>query len=164
MPDMDDRLDIIEAVSSKLTLKPDVSSRLLTIAKKTEGFTGADLQALMYNAHLEAIHDLLGDRSTSQTKANMTNGTHQQRKGSASSRSKVGSKKHDFSQFIYGAEQDAEARKSRSTIDSKAAIVAKLDELKMLRKRERAAMRGDYAALHQSAGQSKANEQSQDNE
>lgn len=157
MPDMDDRLDILEAVSKKLMLKPDVTNRFLTVANKTEGFTGADLQALMYNAHLEAIHDILGDKNAHQSKSNMTNGTHQPRKGSLSSRSKAGGKKHDFSQFPYGAEQDMDARKSRSTTQSKAIIAAKLDELKILRKRERAAMRGDYSALHQQSPQQPAN-------
>ncbi len=148
MPDADDRLDILDAVSGQLTMKAEVANRLLTVAEKTEGFTGADLQALMYNAHLEAIHDLLGDKNSHQNKANMMNGTHQQRKGSSSSRSKTGSKQQDFSQFLYGAEEDAEARKSRSFIESKTAITAKLDELRMLRKRERAVMRGDYSSLH----------------
>ena len=163
MPDANDRLDILEAVSSKLVLKADVANRLLTVAEKTKGFTGADLQALMYNAHLEAIHDLLGDKNSHQSKANMTNGTSQQRKGSASSRSRAGNRRHDFSQFLYGAEQDAEARKSRSVAESKAAIAAKLDELKTLRKRERAVMRGDYSALHnQTSDQQKSGDQDQD--
>ena len=162
MPDADDRLDILEAVSDKLALRPDVANRLLTVAEKTGGFTGADLQALMYNAHLEAIHDLLGDKNSHQIKANMTNGTHQQRKGS-SSRSKTGSKKQDFSQFLYGAEEDAEARKSRSSLETKAAIAAKLDELKLLRKRERAIMRGDYSVLHNQTGdQQKSGDQNQE--
>ena len=162
MPDANDRLDILKAVSEKLVLRPDVANRLLTVAEKTKGFTGADLQALMYNAHLEAIHDLLGDKTTHQSKANMTNGTQQQRKGSASSKSKAGSRRHDFSQFFYGAEQDTEAKKSRPSVETKAAIAAKLDELKLLRKRERAVMRGDYSMLHQSSDQSKPGEQSPD--
>ena len=162
MPSMDDRLDILEAVSKNLKMRSDVANRLLTVAEQTEGFSGADLQALMYSAHLEAIHDLLGDKNTHQAKANMTNGT-QHRKGSQSSKSKIGSKKHDFSEFLYGTEQDAEARRTTPNIDSKAAIAVKLDELKMLRKRERAAMRGDYSALHnQSGDQSKSNEQGQE--
>lgn len=37
-----------------MKISPDVS--LEDIAKQTEGFTGADLQALIYNANLEAIH------------------------------------------------------------------------------------------------------------
>ena len=33
----------------------------LHIAEATEGFSGADLQALVYNAHLEVVHASLGD-------------------------------------------------------------------------------------------------------
>jgi ATP-dependent 26S proteasome regulatory subunit len=29
------------------------------LAAQTEGFSGADLQALVYNAHLESVHDVL---------------------------------------------------------------------------------------------------------
>jgi peroxin-1 len=93
----------------------------------------------------------------------LTNGTHQSRKGSQSSRSKSGGKRQDFSQFLYGADQDS-GRKSRSTIDSRAIIAAKLEELKMLRKRERAIMRGDYSALHQNSGdQAKIDENDETN-
>jgi peroxin-1 len=35
-------------------LAPDVD--LSEYAKATEGFSGADLQALLYNAHLDAVH------------------------------------------------------------------------------------------------------------
>ena len=31
------------------------------IASRTEGFSGADLQALMYNAHLDVIHSFIAD-------------------------------------------------------------------------------------------------------
>jgi peroxin-1 len=42
------------AVSRKLTLAPSVDFDEL--ARMTEGFSGADLQALVYNAHLEVVH------------------------------------------------------------------------------------------------------------
>ena len=148
MPEMDERHDILRAVSEKLVLRADVTNRLLTVAERSKGFTGADLQALMYNAHLEAIHDLLGDRSSSKPKHEGVNGTSQPRKGSTS-KPRQANKKHDFTQFIYGSEEDDKAKVSRSIKESKAAIAAKLDELKMLRKKERAVMRGDYATLHQ---------------
>ena len=32
---------------------------LCALAEKTEGFSGADLQALVYNAHLEVVHDAI---------------------------------------------------------------------------------------------------------
>lgn len=67
MPNEEDRLDILQAVSSKLHLLPDLSNEhntgpesLHEVARRTAGYSGADLQAVMYNAHLEAIHDILG--------------------------------------------------------------------------------------------------------
>lgn len=60
MPGLDDRGDILKACSKKLDLGTDVN--LSFFAGRTEGFTGADLQSLVYNAHLDAIHELLEAR------------------------------------------------------------------------------------------------------
>lgn len=57
MPDFQERLEILQAVARKLHLSPDVS--LEEVATATETFTGADLQGLLYNAQLEAIHNSL---------------------------------------------------------------------------------------------------------
>ena len=46
-----------------MELKPSVD--LAALAPLTEGFSGADLQALMYNAHLESIHSALEMTATS---------------------------------------------------------------------------------------------------
>lgn len=54
LPGTEDRKDILVAVSRKLTLAPSVDFDKL--ASITEGFSGADLQALVYNAHLEVVH------------------------------------------------------------------------------------------------------------
>jgi peroxin-1 len=48
---------IMEAISSKIEMAPDVD--LSYYAGATEGFSGADLQALLYNAHLEVVHSTL---------------------------------------------------------------------------------------------------------
>jgi peroxin-1 len=62
MPDARDREDILNAVSQKVRLAKHVKTEGWGgIAKSTEGWTGADLQALVYNAQLEAVHDVLGD-------------------------------------------------------------------------------------------------------
>ncbi|KAG1809269.1 P-loop containing nucleoside triphosphate hydrolase protein [Suillus variegatus] len=54
LPGIEDRKEILVAASRKLTLAPSVDfDRLASI---TEGFSGADLQALVYNAHLEVVH------------------------------------------------------------------------------------------------------------
>lgn len=147
MPTTADREDILRAVSKKLHLQSSISSRLSDIAARTEGFSGADLQALMYNAHLEAIHDLLGDsKSSDPTKEKgkpLTNGT--------AKHGKKHKDKHDFINFLYDPEKDAEARKlvsasKNASLAERAAIVAKLDALKLQRKREKAAQRGVSAS------------------
>ncbi|KAJ1024779.1 hypothetical protein NDA16_002819 [Ustilago loliicola] len=55
MPGREDRVDIMRAIASKVKLSEEVD--LEKWADRTEGFSGADLQALLYNAHLEAIHE-----------------------------------------------------------------------------------------------------------
>ncbi|KAJ7497026.1 P-loop containing nucleoside triphosphate hydrolase protein [Mycena latifolia] len=54
MPNFEDRKDILQAVARKVVLSPSV--QLEEIAAATEGYSGADLQALLYNAHLEVVH------------------------------------------------------------------------------------------------------------
>ncbi|KIJ64352.1 hypothetical protein HYDPIDRAFT_90732 [Hydnomerulius pinastri MD-312] len=54
MPDEEDRKDILKAVSRKVTLGPSVD--LDELARATDGYSGADLQALVYNAHLQVVH------------------------------------------------------------------------------------------------------------
>jgi len=145
MPNMDDRVDILRAVSTKLDLSPEVENKLLSVAHRTEGFSGADLQALMYNAHLEAIHDLLGDIKTAEKGKNtLSNGTKESAGLATRRRKRPGSDKTDFIQFLYSPEEDARAKKTltSSANDSKAAIAAKIDELKLVRKRQKASLRG----------------------
>ncbi|KAF8515366.1 AAA-domain-containing protein [Hysterangium stoloniferum] len=57
MPEKHERKEIMEAVSKKVALAPDVD--LEYYAEATAGFSGADLQALVYNAHLEVVHSTL---------------------------------------------------------------------------------------------------------
>ncbi|KAI8997534.1 P-loop containing nucleoside triphosphate hydrolase protein [Pilobolus umbonatus] len=54
MPSYEERLEILNALSTKMELASDID--LSIYAEKTVGFTGADLQGFLYNAHLEAIH------------------------------------------------------------------------------------------------------------
>lgn len=63
-----DRLQIMLACSRKIALAPSVDLSLY--ATRTAGFSGADLQAFIYNAHLDAIHaglsaSMEGDVTTS---------------------------------------------------------------------------------------------------
>uniref|UniRef100_A0A7M4F545 Peroxisomal biosis factor 1 n=1 Tax=Crocodylus porosus TaxID=8502 RepID=A0A7M4F545_CROPO len=57
-PDQTSRYEILKALSHSLPLANDVDLQYL--AAKTEYFTGADLEALLYNAQLEAVHSSLG--------------------------------------------------------------------------------------------------------
>lgn len=47
-------IQILRAVSQKVLTSPSINWR--EIAYATDGFSGADLQALVYNAHLEVVH------------------------------------------------------------------------------------------------------------
>ncbi|GAB4840787.1 hypothetical protein Ancab_021549 [Ancistrocladus abbreviatus] len=61
-PSSQDRLDILQVLSRKLPLAGDVD--LATVAHMTDGFSGADLQALLSDAQLAAVQELL-DRADS---------------------------------------------------------------------------------------------------
>ncbi|KAI3406446.2 PEX1 [Candida oxycetoniae] len=54
MPNFEDRLDILKSITTKMDLEENVD--LDEIAKKTAGFSGADMQGLAYNAYLKAVH------------------------------------------------------------------------------------------------------------
>lgn len=60
MPDYDDRLDILQSITAKMDLGPDVN--LNEIAEQTGGFSGADMQGLGYNAYLKAVHVKLAEQ------------------------------------------------------------------------------------------------------
>lgn len=51
----DDRFSILQALSRKLVLSDNVD--LGEIANETEGFTGADLQAVLYTALLKTVEE-----------------------------------------------------------------------------------------------------------
>ncbi|PYI05842.1 AAA+-type ATPase [Aspergillus sclerotiicarbonarius CBS 121057] len=129
MPNHADRLDIIQAVSKKLAMNEEVVARLDEVAARTEGFSGADLQAVVYNAHLEAVHDALGDHSVND-KSTAKNGTKP---------SSTGTSTKSFIQFLYSAsEQDA----GRVTMPSPAVVASKLDAIKNARRRQRQSEQG----------------------
>ncbi|KAF9549645.1 Peroxisome biosynthesis protein pex1 [Mortierella hygrophila] len=53
MPSLEERHEILACLARKMEVAEDVD--LMECARRTEGLTGADLQAVLYNAHLEAI-------------------------------------------------------------------------------------------------------------
>jgi peroxin-1 len=99
MPNAEDRLDILNAITGHLKLDPGVlharsgsSQSLEEVARRTEGYSGADLQAVMYNAHLDAIQDVLGSDAAANDFGKKKSGT-----DARSSRNNV-----DFSVFRAG--------------------------------------------------------------
>ncbi|KAL3456615.1 P-loop containing nucleoside triphosphate hydrolase protein, partial [Aspergillus heterothallicus] len=106
MPNHADRADIIKAVSGKLLMSEEVVARLD--------------EAVVYNAHLEAVHDALGDR---------TGGD----KPHTSSRS--------FIQFLYS---DLEQRAGTVAMPAPAVVASKLDALKNARRRQRQLEQGNF--------------------
>jgi peroxin-1 len=61
IPTYDERVSILEALGRKLQLGDDVD--LYALAGRTDSYTGADLQAMLYNAHLEAVHNVISTQS-----------------------------------------------------------------------------------------------------
>lgn len=59
MPSQSDRVDILECVTAKMELDPLVL--LEAVAQQAAGCSGADLQALAYNAYLKAVHRRLAE-------------------------------------------------------------------------------------------------------
>jgi len=57
MPTESERVDILSKLLLKMGASPDID--VAPLAARTEGFSGADLQALMYNAQLHVAHDTL---------------------------------------------------------------------------------------------------------
>ncbi|CAA6671838.1 unnamed protein product [Spirodela intermedia] len=64
-PSWHERLAILQVLSQKLPLASDVN--LEAIASMTEGFSGADLQALLSDAQLASVHELLDHNDAEKT-------------------------------------------------------------------------------------------------
>ena len=140
MPGIDDRLDILQVLARKLAFSPTIfsqkssSKNLGEVAQRTAGYSGADLQAVIYNAHLEAIHDVLGDRD-----ANGEGGVKERK----NRRKRDRTSKPDILQFRFGQDEDSNGLPTNRAKEAAeyAAIIAKLDALKIAKKRERQALR-----------------------
>ncbi|KAF2810435.1 AAA-domain-containing protein [Mytilinidion resinicola] len=146
LPGLDERIDILTAVTRKLRLAPSVlttgheGENLREIAQRTEGYSGADLQAVVYNAQLEAIHDVLGDHvpeigEDSKAKKG-ANGT--VAKSSKSDKSAT----PDFVHFRFGdsiAATGDSAVPSSVALTERATIAAKLASLQAIRRKQKLA-------------------------
>ncbi|KAE8351075.1 P-loop containing nucleoside triphosphate hydrolase protein [Aspergillus coremiiformis] len=127
MPSHSDRVDIIKAVSEKLHISDEVATRLDEVAARTEGFSGADLQAVVYNAHLEAVHDVLGDRTADKPAAR------------SNAKQSAGTSTKSFIQFLYST---SEQRDGTVSMPSPAVVASKLEAIKSARRRQRQIAQG----------------------
>lgn len=142
MPSLDDRLDILRAVTSNLKLDSSIleasnpAESLLEIARQTEGYSGADLQAVMYNAHLEAIHDVLGPAET--MGSDLGNGNNDAKKH----------RTRDFDYFRFGDETlgKGDSATTPQMLAERATIAAKLASMDAARRRAKQALRGGVAS------------------
>ncbi|KAJ3270992.1 Peroxisome biosynthesis protein pex1 [Terramyces sp. JEL0728] len=55
LPDYEDRLDIIKVITTTIKLNSEIN--LEQVARDTDGYSGADLQSLLYTSQLEAIQE-----------------------------------------------------------------------------------------------------------
>ena len=177
-PGLEDRVDILRAMAGNAKVSAavmDDKGAMMDLGRMTEGFTGADLQALMANAQLEAIHDVLGDGGGSYVAGGRTiNG--QQANGirkiggrggggggggsSRSSTAQVGSK--NFIQFRYGDAEEAAENEGRKRegfnrsreITERAAIAAKLEGIRTARRKARHATGDNNTAANNHASRS----------
>ena len=143
MPSLDDRLDILQALGKKLSINQDIliatnrHESFAEVARRTAGYSGADLQAVIYNAHLEAIHNVLGDHSTN---------THVNTESRKDNGKEMNGPKQDILQFRFGGEDAANgvspAISRAKQAAEYAAIIAKLDAIKLAKRKDRHARRG----------------------
>lgn len=146
MPGEEDRLDILRAVSEKLKVDEHVTrgegnQSMREVARKTKGYSGADLQAVVYNAHLEAIHDILGPSENATTELD-SNEAERQRK----------SKNTDFTYFRLG-ETDTTHQQPSAIAAERAQIATKLAAMQLARRKAKEERRASQNRPPSSAGQ-----------
>lgn len=110
LPDEAERLDILHVLcgNDRVRLAADVD--LEAWAKRTDGFSGADLQALVYNANLEAIHE--GMNQIGEMKKDKQGTGQGEQNGSANVRFiSFGGQKASKSTTLSGAERQALQRR-----------------------------------------------------
>lgn len=140
-PNLEERVDIIRAIGKKAKLSETVlksDDDLAEIAKRTEGFSGADLQALVSNAQLEAIQDVLKDIDHAGSGSGSGKKTGK-RQGPGKT---AGSSAHSFVQFHYGEGdigqgQSQQGSNRSSELAQQAMIVSKLESIRLSKKRSK---------------------------
>lgn len=104
MPSPQDRLEIFEAIVGDGMLRIDHTVDLRELARRTEGFSGADLQAVLYNAHLEAVQGMIGEEVRKR-----------EEKGGIDEQEKKKGEEMEFLEFVWG---DSKKGKGKADVDA----------------------------------------------
>ncbi|KAF2434973.1 AAA-domain-containing protein [Tothia fuscella] len=127
MPSLGDRIEILQAVSSNVRIGSEVEGRWEEVAQRTEGYSGADLQALVYNAQLEAVHDVLGDGDLDPSKFGKAGGKDKGSKGLP-----------EFSHFKFGdTNLEFEEEVGSKALAERVIIANKIRDLQAHRRRQK---------------------------
>jgi peroxin-1 len=144
MPSLEERIDILTAVTRKLHLAPSLletgsgGQNLRTMAQRTEGYSGADLQAVVYNAQLEAIHDVLSD-----TELGDPTKSGGKKNGNMDGASESGQEKGvpEFTHFRFGDSLESQETENKpippSALVEHAIIATKIAALQAMRKKQK---------------------------
>ncbi|OMP84944.1 Peroxisome biosynthesis protein PAS1 [Diplodia seriata] len=157
MPSLEERVDVLKAVTRQLRVSPAVldengdAQTIREIARRTEGYSGADLQAVAYNAQLEAIHDVLDDDDLlveddeSGAAGKQANGVRKDKKNRAD--------RLDFMHFRFGDQEGADGaaaadgaegeeggaseRQKAAALGERARLAARIQEMQALRRKQK---------------------------
>jgi peroxin-1 len=141
MPELEERIDILRAVTGKLNLAPSLletgpeGENFREIAQRTEGYSGADLQAVAYNAQLEAIHDVLGDTELGEPTKNG------EAKKSSTGKPAKENRIPEFTHFRFGDSRPTASDPAKPTPSSqlteRALVAAKIAALQTMRRKQK---------------------------
>ncbi|KAE9992519.1 putative pectate lyase A [Venturia inaequalis] len=128
MPAYEDRVDILRAVGRNVKVGAEVERRWGEVAERTDGYSGADLQALVYNAQLEAVHDVLGDGDLDPSKFGKGNKNGAGSKGTP-----------EFSHFKFGDKDiDFDEEIGSKALAERAIIAQKIRDLQAAKRKQKA--------------------------
>ena len=173
LPNLEDRADILRTVCEKLKVDESILSddgkgrNLLEVARRTEGYSGADLQAVLYNAHLEAIHDVLGVDANGETDySSGTQGKEQRSNNSVRATPKT----PDFIHFRFGDHlpstetNGAAGSTSNKDLTERARISEQLATLQLQRRKQRQLTRAARHSNHPNSTQDDEREDGDDDD
>jgi peroxin-1 len=156
LPTQADRVDILLALSKKLKISPDLldpegDRGVGEIARRTGGYSGADLQALVYNASLEAIHEAIDSAGKTKSNGDADGFSHGKK-----NKKKKTNEREEFITFPLGVEE--EHLDKRALLKQRTEIISKLTAMKNIKTQQRALLHEHYELLHPSDTKVKAAE------